>query len=124
MVSAGRIGYSSNVDRRSSGRGRLLDSRSMAARERARLKPVARPTARGAPARRFHAALIKPSHYAADGYRRMRKRIQSDPQARGYVDESLRTVAGSNATDEFVQVYADKIPNTYGAPVRRAVAAH
>jgi hypothetical protein len=56
-------------------------------------------------------------------YRRMRKRIQSDPKSRSYVDESLRTVAGSNAIDEFVQVYADKIPNTYGAPVRQAAAA-
>jgi len=56
-------------------------------------------------------------------YRRMRMRIQSDPQARSYIDASLRTVVGANATDEFVQVYADRIPHTHGAPVRQAVAA-
>jgi hypothetical protein len=57
-------------------------------------------------------------------YRRMRMRIQSDPQARSYIDASLRTVVGANATDEFVQVYADRIPQTHGAPIRQAVAAH
>jgi len=55
-------------------------------------------------------------------YRRLRKQIQSDPNGRSYVDESLRAVHGANAVDEFVQVYADKIPKTYGAPVREAVA--
>ena len=53
-------------------------------------------------------------------YRRLRKRIQSDPRAVSYVDESLWIVARSNATDEFVQVYADKIPKTYGSPGRRS----
>jgi radical SAM superfamily enzyme YgiQ (UPF0313 family) len=56
-------------------------------------------------------------------YRRMRKRITSDPQALSYIDESLRSTVGANATDEFVQVYADKIPNTHGAPVHSTVAA-
>ena len=56
-------------------------------------------------------------------YRRIRKADQSDPQAHAYVDQSLRPVEGANRVDEFVQVYADRIPNTYGAPVRAAVAA-
>ena len=55
-------------------------------------------------------------------YRRIRKAIQSDPQSQNYIDESLRPVTGANAMDEFVQVYADRIPKTYGAPVREAVA--
>jgi hypothetical protein len=55
-------------------------------------------------------------------YRRMRKRIQHDPASHNYIDESLRPVVGSNAVDEFIQVYADKIPKTHGAPVREAVA--
>jgi len=50
-------------------------------------------------------------------HRRLRKSIR----VVSYVDESLRTVAGCNATDAFVQVYADEIPKTYGAPVREAV---
>jgi hypothetical protein len=54
-------------------------------------------------------------------YRRIRKAIQSDPQAHAYVDESLRPVEGANRVDEFVQVYVDRIPKTYGAPVREAV---
>ncbi len=44
------------------------------------------------------------------------------PAAHAYVDESLRPVEGANRVDEFVQVYADRIPKTYGAPVREAVA--
>jgi phage gp46-like protein len=55
-------------------------------------------------------------------YRRIRKSIQSDLQAKNYIDESLRPVEGANRVDEFVQVYADRIPKTYGAPVREAVA--
>jgi len=49
----------------------------------------------------------------------MRKRIQHDPASRNYIDESLRvTLEGSNRPDEFMEVYADKIPATHGAPKR------
>jgi radical SAM superfamily enzyme YgiQ (UPF0313 family) len=49
-------------------------------------------------------------------HRRMRKRIQHDPNF-DYIDESLRvTTEGSNRPDEFMEVYADKIPATHGAP--------
>ena len=52
-------------------------------------------------------------------HRRMRKRIQHDPRSADYVDESLRvTTEGSNRPDEFMEVYADKIPATHGAPKR------
>jgi len=52
-------------------------------------------------------------------HRRMRKRIQHDPRSADYIDESLRvTTEGSNRPDEFMEVYADKIPATHGAPKR------
>jgi hypothetical protein len=52
-------------------------------------------------------------------HRRMRKRIQRDPRSADYIDESLRvTTEGSNRPDEFMEVYADKIPATHGAPKR------
>jgi radical SAM superfamily enzyme YgiQ (UPF0313 family) len=52
-------------------------------------------------------------------HRRMRKRIQHDPASRDYIDESLRiTLEGANRPDEFMEVYADKIPATHGAPKR------
>jgi hypothetical protein len=53
--------------------------------------------------------------------RRLRKRIQADGAARGYTDEALQ-VAAPGTLDHFVEVYADKIPKTHGAPVRAAVA--
>jgi hypothetical protein len=53
-------------------------------------------------------------------HRRMRKRIQHDPRSADYIDESLRaTTEGSNRPDEFIEVYADKIPATHGAPKRQ-----
>jgi radical SAM superfamily enzyme YgiQ (UPF0313 family) len=55
-------------------------------------------------------------------HRRMRKRIQHDPHF-DYIDESLRvTTEGSNRPDEFMEVYADKIPATHGAPKKKAKA--
>ena len=56
-------------------------------------------------------------------HRRMRKRIQHDPRSADYIDESLRvTTEGSNRPDEFMEVYADKIPATHGAPKREKAA--
>jgi hypothetical protein len=51
--------------------------------------------------------------------RRLRKRIEADPAARGYTDEALQAAA-DDKLDDFVEAFADKIPKTYGAPVRRA----
>jgi hypothetical protein len=49
----------------------------------------------------------------------MRKRIQHDPRSADYIDESLHvTTEGSNRPDEFMEVYADKLPATHGAPRR------
>ena len=54
--------------------------------------------------------------------RRLRKNIQADPRGRDYMDESL-SVQPAATQDDFVQVYADKIPKTHGAPKQRAVEA-
>jgi hypothetical protein len=54
--------------------------------------------------------------------RRLRKRIERDPDSRTYTDEALQATA-ANELDHFVEVFADKIPKTHGAPVREAVAS-
>jgi hypothetical protein len=53
--------------------------------------------------------------------RMLRKRIERDPAARGYTDEALQVTA-VDKLDHFVEVFADRIPKTHGAPVREAVA--
>jgi pyruvate-formate lyase-activating enzyme len=54
-------------------------------------------------------------------YRRILKRVTADPAAASYIDEALRLHAPAEA-DHFVEVFADKIPHTHGAPVRAAAA--
>jgi len=56
-------------------------------------------------------------------YRRIMARVVADPAASSYVDEALRPHTGTGETDHFVEVFADKIPHTHGAPVRAPVAA-
>ncbi len=56
-------------------------------------------------------------------YRRMMKRVKNDPAAMSYTDLAL-TPAVQGAEDHFVQYYADKLPHTHGAPVKRDEAAH
>jgi hypothetical protein len=56
-------------------------------------------------------------------YRRIMARVAKDPAARSYFDEALRAHTGPGETDHFVEVFADKIPHTHGAPVRPAAAA-
>jgi Radical SAM superfamily len=50
-------------------------------------------------------------------YRKMRKRITSNPSARSYMDEALQPATAQH-TDHFVEVYAHKIPKTHGAPTQ------
>ena len=50
-------------------------------------------------------------------YRVIMKRVQADPAAAAYTDEALRPIAADHAVDDFVKVFADKIPHTHGAPV-------
>jgi hypothetical protein len=38
-------------------------------------------------------------------------------------DRVLSAPTGEGETDHFVEVFADKIPHTHGAPVRAALAA-
>ena len=54
-------------------------------------------------------------------YRRIMKRVAADPAAQYYSDEALRPHRGGE-TDHLVEIFADKIPHTHGAPVRAAVA--
>lgn len=55
-------------------------------------------------------------------YRAIMKRVLADPAAAAYTDEALRPIAADHAVDDFVKVFADKIPHTHGAPVLQATA--
>jgi hypothetical protein len=50
-------------------------------------------------------------------YRRMMAKVMKDPAARTHFDEALRPYTAGGETDHFVEVFADKIPHTHGAPV-------
>jgi radical SAM superfamily enzyme YgiQ (UPF0313 family) len=58
-------------------------------------------------------------------YHRIKKRVVTDPSSKDYVDEATRAVLadGMENDDDFVAAFADKIPDTYGAPKRQPVAA-
>jgi hypothetical protein len=53
-------------------------------------------------------------------YHRMRKGIKKDPAAKSYSDEALRLPPDADEADKIVELFADKIPHTHGAPVRAA----
>jgi Radical SAM superfamily len=57
-------------------------------------------------------------------YRRIMARVIADPAVGAYLDEALRPHAETGQTDHFVEVFADKIPHTHGAPVRAVVAGY
>ena len=54
--------------------------------------------------------------------RRIQKRVDTDPAKMSYTDEAL-TPTAVGAEDHFVQVFADKIPKTHGAPMQIKHAA-
>ncbi|HEX6065287.1 MAG TPA: hypothetical protein VFZ04_13745 [Longimicrobiales bacterium] len=54
-------------------------------------------------------------------YYAVRKKVKTDPAAKSYMDEALRPTSG-DAVDHFVETFADKIPNTHGAPPRKVAA--
>jgi radical SAM superfamily enzyme YgiQ (UPF0313 family) len=57
-------------------------------------------------------------------YRKIMKRVAADPNAADYMDEALQPVtAESEALPHFVEVFADKIPHTHGAPTAKAHVA-
>ena len=55
-------------------------------------------------------------------YRSIMKRVQATPDAASYMDEAL-TPATSAAADHLVEIFADAIPHTHGAPVLKRAAA-
>ncbi len=55
-------------------------------------------------------------------HRRILTRVLADPAAQSYTDEALQPTAGQ-ATDHFVEVFADKIPKTHGAPKQQVALA-
>src|SRR5215212_6722531 len=50
-------------------------------------------------------------------YLAIKKRVKADPAAFGYMDEALSPIV-VGTQDHFVDVFADKIPKTHGAPLR------
>ena len=55
-------------------------------------------------------------------YHRMITRIHADSAAPSYLDEALRPHSGEAEVDKLVEMFAEKIPQTHGAPVRVAAA--
>ena len=51
-------------------------------------------------------------------YHRMITRIHADSAAPSYLDEALRPHSGEAEVDKLVEMFAEKIPQTHGAPVR------
>jgi hypothetical protein len=56
-------------------------------------------------------------------YRGIAGRVLADPAAASYIDEALTPPVAGDAMPHFVQVFADRIPKTHGAPVREVVEA-
>jgi hypothetical protein len=56
-------------------------------------------------------------------YRRILKRVADDPANASYFDEAMQPSTGAGV-DHFVEVFADKIPNTHGAPIRQVTPRH
>jgi radical SAM superfamily enzyme YgiQ (UPF0313 family) len=54
-------------------------------------------------------------------YRAIQKRVAAGPDPQAYVDTALTpaTAADAAGTSDFVEAFADKIPQTYGAPPRK-----
>ncbi len=55
-------------------------------------------------------------------YRKIYRRVVADKDA-AYVDEALRPSTEADRNADFVAAFADKIPDTYGAPKRETAAA-
>jgi radical SAM superfamily enzyme YgiQ (UPF0313 family) len=55
-------------------------------------------------------------------YRRMMARIVADPVNSSYSDEALSPYTDAGEVGHLVEIFADKIPRTHGAPVRAAEA--
>jgi len=54
-------------------------------------------------------------------YHRIKKRVVADPSSKTYVDDATRLSSiDEPENDELVSFFADKIPDTYGAPKKQA----
>ncbi len=56
-------------------------------------------------------------------YRRITARVAADPAVASYRDEALTAPSGQGEADHLVEIFADKIPKTHGAPVLAPAAA-
>ena len=56
-------------------------------------------------------------------YRAILRRVLADKTGAPYVDEALRLSTEADQNADFVTAFADKIPNTYGAPKRESAPA-
>ena len=56
-------------------------------------------------------------------YRAILRRVLADKEGAAYLDESLRPPTEADQNADFVTVFADKIPDTYGAPKREVARA-
>jgi radical SAM superfamily enzyme YgiQ (UPF0313 family) len=56
-------------------------------------------------------------------YRAILRRVLADKDGAAYVDESLRPPTEADQNADFVTAFADKIPDTYGAPKREVAPA-
>ena len=56
-------------------------------------------------------------------YRRILRRVLADKEGASYIDEALKPSIEVDHAHDFVAAYADKIPDTYGAPKREPAAA-
>ena len=57
-------------------------------------------------------------------YHSIKKRVLADPAKMSYVDDATRPVVMEDMeNDELVAAFADKIPDTYGAPKKHAAVA-
>jgi hypothetical protein len=56
-------------------------------------------------------------------YRRILRRVRAGQNGAAYMDEALQPSTQVDHAHDFVAAYADKIPNTYGAPKRETAPA-
>ena len=56
-------------------------------------------------------------------YRTILRRVLADKDGAAYMDEALKPATEVDHEHDFVAAYADKIPDTYGAPKREPAAA-
>jgi hypothetical protein len=56
-------------------------------------------------------------------YRAILRRVLADKAGATHMDDALKPSTQGEHTDDFVAAFADKIPNTYGAPKRATAAA-